>query len=184
MKTILIAIKNDFARDTYFEAFSKEYFNVIKTGSGREALDLIKTEMPDVALIDAELADIDGFAVLSEIRADEVTKKIPVIAFVQFAKEEDRAKAIEFEANDFISQAEVTPLEVVRRAKIILGEQKSYRVALRKNLYNAKELIADLGYPYEFKCPKCGSDLVLCMIRDLSKGKNYFIVSVVCPECD
>ena len=45
---------------------------------------------------------------------------------------------------DFIIGALVSPAEAVRKVKIILGEQKSYRLEIKKDLYNAKELIKDL----------------------------------------
>ena len=65
-----------------------------------------------------------------------------------------------------------------------MGEQKSYRIAIYKNLYNAKELITDFGYIYDLKCPQCASDMILYLIRDLSMGENYFKASFICPECN
>jgi hypothetical protein len=99
-------------------------------------------------------------------------------------KTEDRKKSIELDAKDFIGAATVTPLEAIRRVQIALGEQKSYRLVIQKNLYNAKEFISDFGLSYDLKCPKCGVDLVLYLIRDLSKGEDYFKISFICPECD
>jgi len=184
MKKILIAINNDFVRETYLEVFKIENFDVLVAKKGKEALTLTKDELPDIILADIDLPEIGGFQLLETLKKEASTKAIPVIIFVQIEKKKDRMKAIELEAKDFISAANVTPAEAVRRVKIALGEQRSYRIFPQKNLYNAKELITDLGYTYDFKCPECGNDLVFYLIRDLSKGEKYFILSIICPECN
>ena len=183
MRKILIAIDNDFIRETYSEVFKEDNFEVFTAKKGKEALDLAKSELPDMIIADIELSEMGGFKLIETLREEASTKKIPIIVFSQIEKQKDREKAMELEAKDFITAVVVTPIEVVRRVKIALGEQKSYRIVPQKNLYNAKELITDLGYIYDFKCSECGGDLVFHLIRDLSKGEKYFIVSVICPKC-
>ena len=183
MKKILIAIDNDFVRETYTEVFKEENFEILRTKNGEEALSLAKEKKPDIILADITLSEMGGFELLKALKEDSSTNEIPVIIFAPIEKQKDRIKAMELEAKDFISAANVTPAEVIRRVKIALGEQRSYRISITKNLADAKQLITDLGYTYDFKCPECGSDLVLNLIRDLSKGEKYFIVSVFCPEC-
>jgi len=183
MKKILIAIDNDFVRETYFEVFKENNFEVFTTKEGKEAIDLAKSELPDIIIADIGLSDIGGFKLIETLREEDSTNNIPVIIFCQIEKEKERAKAMELEVKDFITAVVVTPIEVVRRVKIALGEQKSYKIFPTKNLYDAKDLITDLGYIYDFKCSGCGNDLVFHLIRDLSKGEKYFILSVICPEC-
>ncbi len=183
MRKILIAIDNNFTRETYSEVFKEENFEVFATKEGKKTIDLAKSELPDIIIADTGLSEMGGFKLMETLKEDASTKKIPVIIFSQIEKQKDRAKAMELEAKDFITAVVTMPIEVVRRVKIALGEQKSYRIFPQKNLYNAKELITDLGYTYDFKCPECSNDLVLHLIRDLSKGEKYFIVSVICPEC-
>ncbi|MCX6759596.1 MAG: response regulator [Candidatus Nealsonbacteria bacterium] len=177
-------MKNDFMRKTYFEVFQAEGFQAFKTNNGKEVLDLAKKETPNIILLDVALSEMDGFRALEALKKDTSTQKIPVIMYAQLEKKEDRAKAIELEARDFITAAEVTPLEAINRIKIILGEQRSYRVAINKNDgYDIKEFIEDLIGNKVAKCPKCGSDLILHLIKDLSKGPDYFKVSFICPKC-
>lgn len=184
MKKILIAIKNAFVRETYSEVFKEKDFKVFSAQNGKEALDLVKKEKPDIILADVGLPEIGGFELLETLKKDPTTQKIPVIIFAQIGKKLNRTKAMELEAKDFITSAECTPLEVIRRVKIALGEQRSYRISMLKHMHDGKELITDLGHSYDFKCPECGSDLLLYLIRDLSKGEKHFILSVVCPECN
>jgi len=182
-KKIIIAIKNDFIRETYSEVFKGQDFLVFKTKKGKEVLTLTEEEKPDIIIVDVDLPDLGGFEVLKTLREKKTEKEIPIIIFSQIEKKAEKMKAIELEAKDFIAATDVTPSEAIRKIKIALGEQKSYMVAPQKHLFGAKELIADLGYDYDFKCPTCGSDLVFDLIRDLSKGEKYFIVSIICPKC-
>lgn len=183
MKKILIAIKNEFIKEAYSEVFQKENFQVFKTGNGKEALGLANKEKPDIILADIALSELDGFGLLEELKKNVSTQKIPVIIYAQFERKEDKIKAMELEAKDFITAADVTPSETIRRVKITLGGQKSYRIAIQDNVYNAKELIKDLNQNGNSKCPKCGSALVLYLIRDLSRGENYYKVSLICSKC-
>ncbi len=184
MRKILIAVNNEFIRETYSEVFKAENFEVFRARDGKEALDLVKKEKPDIIIADIALSEMGGFELLEALKKESSTKKIPVIIFAQFEKKDDRIKAMELEAKDFITAADITPAEAVRRAKIALGEQRSYRISLQKNLQNAKELITDLGYSYDFKCSECGCDLAFHLMRDLTRGEKYFIVSIICPKCD
>jgi len=184
MKKILIAIDNDFIREAYSEVFKKEEFTVLETKKGKKALDLAKKEKPDVALLDILLSEIGGFELLEVFKKENSTKKIPVVIFTQLEKRQDRQKAMELEAKDFVTAASISPTEIIRRVKIVLGEQKSYRLKVSKDTNAIKELMKDLDYRPDLSCSKCGANLELCLIRDLSKGRSHFIVSFVCPNCD
>ncbi len=182
-KTIAIGIANDFIRQTYAEVFQQEGYNVLAEKDGEKLFDSAQEILPEVIIADVNLEKIGGLDFLKKAKQNPQLRVIPIIIFTEIERADCREKAIELEARDFFVGTRITPLEVLRRIKIILGEQKSYMVAIQKNLYDAKELITDLGYSYDFKCPKCGSDLVIHLIRDLSKGENSFLLSVICPRC-
>lgn len=183
MSKILIAINNDFIRETYKEVFINQGLEVFITNKGNEVLELAKNKTPDIIILDIALAEIKGLELLETLKKENITKKIPVIVFAQFERKEEKLKAIELNAKDFITATDVTPAELIAKVKIILGGQKSYRVAIKENLQNAKELLKDLGYNTDNKCPKCGKPLVLYLIKDLSKGPDYFKASFVCLNC-
>jgi CheY-like chemotaxis protein len=56
-----------------------EGFNYITAASGKEALEKIRAEMPDLILLDVNMPQKDGFAVLQELRQDPAIEHIPVI---------------------------------------------------------------------------------------------------------
>ncbi len=184
-KKILIAIKNEFIKNTYLEVLTKAGF-LVKELEGldleKDVLDKMEKEKIDLLLLDAELGGLD---ILNSLRSSEIGKNnLPkIVIFSQIYKEEYKNQAIELEAKDYVAATNITPAELVRRVKILLGEQRSYLISINKTSYDAKDLIVDLGYDYNFKCPVCGSDMVLYLIRDLSKGEKNFIVSAICPVC-
>ncbi len=63
-------------------------FQPVKALSGYEALELIKSDPPDLVLLDIMMPEMDGFQVLSHIREDPKTEKLPVIMLT--AKNDDK----------------------------------------------------------------------------------------------
>lgn len=180
IKRILIALNNDFLRNTYEEVFKAESgFEILSTKDGNEALKSIQNEKLDLIMVDISLSGIGGFDLIAKIK--EEGKNIPVIIMDQYENKENKEKAMELEARDFIATSSASPNEILRKIKIVLGEQKSYRIKI-SDIEEARILYNDLGYSSDFKCPQCGSIMELNLIRDLSKGNNYFLVSFVCPN--
>jgi len=56
-----------------------EGYHYLEAKDGTEALDKVRTQLPDLVLLDVNMPNKDGFAVLEEIRADPATRNIPVI---------------------------------------------------------------------------------------------------------
>jgi len=184
MRKILFAIQDDFTRRLYFQLFRKEKFEVLEAKNGKEALDLAVKEKPDIILADVFLSKIGGLELLESLKKEVITQRIPVVIFTQIERKGDRIKAIELEAKDFIIGNLVPPPEVVLRIKVTLGEQKTYRLlTCKENLTEVKELAKDLGHAPALKCLYCSSPLSLFLMRDFSKGRNYFKISFICPKC-
>jgi len=184
MKKILFAIHDDFTRRLYFQLFRKEKFEVLEAKNGKEALDLAIKERPDVILADVFLSEIGGLELLESLKKEVTTQRIPVVIFTQIEREGDRIKAMKLEAKDFIVGNLVPPLEVVFKIRMAMGEQKTYRLlTCKENLTEVKELAKDLGHTPTLKCPYCSSPLSLFLMRDFSKGRNYFKISFICPKC-
>jgi len=179
---ILIAIKDSLIRGIYTAVFSANKFEVFAAKDSKNVLEIAKSENPNIILADVLLPPLNVFEVLKELKKDTNTQKIPVVIFGQMEREEDRGKAIEFEAKDFIIGNLTTPLEAVLKIKVHLGEQKTYQIRINKDLEKIQELAKDLEYK-NLDCPFCGSSLELFLIRDLFRGKDYFKVSFICPKC-
>ena len=70
-----------------------EDFTVVKAGSGREGLELVRERRPDVIVLDLLMPDLDGFQVLDELKGDPETASIPIIILTCKAlSQEDRQR--------------------------------------------------------------------------------------------
>jgi len=184
MPKILLAIYDDILRRAYKEVLEEEKLEVLETNNGMKAIDLAFAERPDIVLADVFLLAKNGFEVLKTLQESESTKKIPVLIFSQVGRESEKVQAMELGAKDFIIGSLTLPRELAAKIKIHLGFQKSYQILIdERNAKVAKELRVDMGYSPDYNCPRCGTPMNLFLLRDLSKGKDYFKLSFSCPAC-
>jgi DNA-binding response OmpR family regulator len=90
-------------------------FLVILANSGKQALELVRSDRPDIMLLDIIMPEMDGFEVLQELRKFSL---LPVIAFS--ASLGNRDVAIRLGANDFVPKP-FEPVELARRIRILLA---------------------------------------------------------------
>jgi DNA-binding response OmpR family regulator len=71
---------------------------------GEEALNAVNREHPDLILLDLLLPKLDGFEVLKVLKGDPETAKIPVIVLTARAEEEDRQRALDLGADNYMTK--------------------------------------------------------------------------------
>ena len=72
--------------------------------NGREALAVMARDLPDIVLCDVQMPEMDGYAVIREVRASETLRKIPVIAVTAFAMVGDREKMLDAGFDGYLSK--------------------------------------------------------------------------------
>lgn len=90
--------------------------DVIGAGTGREALDLVEREGPDLVLLDIGLPDIDGYEVLTQIRE---FSDVPIIVLTARDDTLDKIKGLELGADDYITKP-FDHLELLARVRAVL----------------------------------------------------------------
>ncbi len=98
-------------------------FQVVTAYNGNEALDQVRTQLPDLVLLDIMMPDIDGFEVLKKIRE---VNDVPVIMLTAKGEEDDRVKGLELGADDYITKP-FSPRELVSRIKAVLRRTKTFQ---------------------------------------------------------
>lgn len=83
---------------------SDGFYNIKTSFDGAKALELIKTDKPDLILLDVMLPSIDGFDLCKKIKEDEYLKTIQVIMLTAKKMEEDILQGFESGAIDYISK--------------------------------------------------------------------------------
>lgn len=116
---------------------SDGYYNLQKAFDGQEALNLIRTNKPDLVLLDVMLPKINGFEVCKTIKNDEFLNSTQVIMLTAKKMEEDIVQGFENGAIDYISK----PFS----NKILLARIKAHLNNLLKNnsYFKYKNIILD-----------------------------------------
>ena len=83
----LVLVVDDYqdAREMYAEYLSFSGFRVIEASTGTEAVEKAFEQRPDVILMDLSLPGMDGWAATRQLKNDERTKRIPVVALTGHA---------------------------------------------------------------------------------------------------
>ncbi len=102
MKKILIADDKPEVVELITASLKGEGYQIITASDGREALEKIGKEKPDLVLLDIIMPKMDGFEVLIEAKKDQKTKDIPIIMLTAEGQRLDKDKGIKLGAEDYI----------------------------------------------------------------------------------
>jgi len=101
MVKLLLVEDNEMNRDMLSRRLERKGYELIMAKDGGEGVELAKSEMPDLILMDMSLPVLDGWEATRIIKADDATRKIPVIALTAHAMSGDREKAIEAGCDEY-----------------------------------------------------------------------------------
>jgi len=116
MKRKVILVVEDNPRDEALTLRALKKSNVVNdvvvVRDGVEALDYLfgtgthegrdTSELPQMVLLDLKLPKVDGLEVLRKLRADESTRRLPVVIFTSSSEEEDMVKSYNLGANSYV----------------------------------------------------------------------------------
>ena len=114
----LILVVDDETRMIRFIRLNLEQdgFQVISAHNGYDALEQVRSQLPNLVLLDVMMPDLDGFEVLQRIREQS---SIPVIMLTAKGEEDDRVRGLELGADDYITKP-FSPRELVSRVRAVL----------------------------------------------------------------
>lgn len=95
--------------------------SLISTFFGEKGVGLVKTEVPDVIILDLGLPDMDGFEVLRQIRS---FSDVPLVILTVMGDEINKIKGLELGADDYIVKP-FSPGEFLARVKAILRRRET-----------------------------------------------------------
>jgi two-component system response regulator VicR len=100
---------------------SRRGFEVKGANGGREGLDAIRRELPDLVLLDLMMPDMDGWEVYQQMKADEKTRDIPVIVVTAKAQSIDKVLGLHIaKVDDYIAKP-FSPQELLNSVEKVLG---------------------------------------------------------------
>jgi len=120
MKKILIADDRFEVVELVKVTLEGEGYQTIDAFDGREALEKIGKEKPDLILLDIIMPKMDGFEVLRNLKDDSNTKDIPVIMLTAKGQKVDKEKGGKLGAQDYIIKP-FSPSHLLRKIEEILA---------------------------------------------------------------
>jgi Tfp pilus assembly pilus retraction ATPase PilT/CheY-like chemotaxis protein len=103
-KTVLLVEDEEPLRRVLRDLLEREGFTVVEAADGVQALDEVDRSAPDVLVLDLNLPRLDGYGVLSHLRARPSTARLPVIVLTAKGDEENEVRVFETGANDFLTK--------------------------------------------------------------------------------
>jgi two-component system nitrogen regulation response regulator NtrX len=85
-KTILVVDDEDDVRDSVREVLSDEGYRVLDTADGTRVLDMIRTERPELVLLDIWMPQVDGIGLLKEIKSQEPEINVVMVSGLQYSR--------------------------------------------------------------------------------------------------
>ncbi|ARJ50857.1 response regulator transcription factor [Staphylococcus lutrae] len=140
MKSTLLVIEDDDAILHLIDvALTMDYYKVITAKSGKEADFRLRTEQPDIILLDLGLPDIDGLALIQQFR-DFVD--IPIIVISARTEEHTIVSALDHGANDYMTK----PFNIDElRARIRVAERMSKSIENSQSHFKNGPLMIDFN---------------------------------------
>lgn len=120
MKKILIVDDEPNIVMTLEYTFKKSNYEVFIARDGQEALDILKTNYPDVIILDIMMPMVDGFATLEQIRKDENLQHTKVMFLSAKNKESDIEKGLALGADAYMTKP-FSIKKVVEKVEELLG---------------------------------------------------------------
>jgi signal transduction histidine kinase/CheY-like chemotaxis protein len=116
---ILVIDDDPTVHDLMARYLSKEGFRVMIATGGKEGIAMAKQNKPDLITLDVLMAEMDGWAVLSELKADPVTADIPVIILTMF---DDKEMGFALGASDYMTK----PIDRERLLNVLRKHHQSH----------------------------------------------------------
>jgi len=119
-KTIIFIDRDEFFRKLYKNKFEKKGMEVIQD-KGRESLEKIKENKPDLVITDVILNGTDGFSIIEDMKEDEELSNIPVIVFTSLSQETDKKNAEELGVDAYFVKQDVQISEMMNKVTELLS---------------------------------------------------------------
>jgi two-component system, OmpR family, alkaline phosphatase synthesis response regulator PhoP len=118
----------------------KEGYRVTAIRDGAKGLQQVKSETPDLLILDIMLPEIDGLEICRRVRSDTKVAALPIIMLTAKGEETDRVVGLEVGADDYLTKP-FSPKELVARVKALL--RRAERREAEPELYVYGDLVLD-----------------------------------------
>ena len=117
--TVLLIDDDDASQYVYGAVLAHHGFTVVAARTGTRGLELLDGPLPDVVVLDIGLPGLDGFEILTRIRGNERTARLPVLVVTVHVFEADQRRAREAGCDVFLKKPLQPALLAAEVARIL-----------------------------------------------------------------
>lgn len=110
----------------------KSGYDVKSSLNGIEGLALIRSERPDMVLLDIVLPGKDGFEILEELNKDRIVPKTPVIVISNSGQPVEIARILKLGVRDYLIKVNFSPTEVINKVELVFASEERREAAEKK----------------------------------------------------
>lgn len=172
--TILVVEDQQHVRDNVKEILESSAYKVFSAGCGKEAIEIVKSEIPDLVISDIMMPGMDGYELLENFQRDPNLQNIPFIFLSAKSSEFDLRSGMIKGADDYITKP-FRAKDLLRSVETRLAKYRNWK----KNIDKLRESFA-LAVPHELRTPLIPllgySEIILEDIKKISKEEIYDLV--------
>ena len=122
MAKVVVADDDRMLRKAAETTLRRQGHAVATASDGEEALQLIRSEQPDVIVLDLIMPKLQGFDVLQILKQDTLTSAIPVIVLSSLAQEQDKQEALNLGAIAYFNKSTLSLGELAKQVEQTLKQ--------------------------------------------------------------
>jgi two-component system cell cycle response regulator DivK len=103
-RTILVVEDNDRNRRLLKVLLKAKGYDVIEAATGEEAMSCLKSQKPELILMDIQLPNMDGLELIRKIKSEAETRDIPIVAVTAYAMKGDKERILEAGCSAYVSK--------------------------------------------------------------------------------
>ena len=157
---ILIVEDNQENMDLLIYFLRPQGYELLTVKDGLSALEAVEKEHPDIILLDIMLPKLDGYEVCERLKSRHDTKFIPIIMLTALKELQDKVKALEVGADDFLSKP-FENVELLARVRSLLRLKQYHDELQSKNIELEKKNVSLL------RMDKFKEDLINLIVHDM-----------------
>ena len=139
---ILVVDDEPLALEIAQMTLDRQGFRTMSARGGIPGLEMIRSERPDLVLLDITMPDLDGFGVFKELRNDPELVNLPVIFVTARDDMADKVHGLELGAVDYITKP-YNPSELIARVRSTLRMKKLEREAAGREREEARRKVVE-----------------------------------------
>jgi CheY-like chemotaxis protein len=124
---VLIVEDSENVRKSYVDLLSGAGYEVLEAAEGKKALEIIKNQRPDLILLDLLLPEVNGFQILTKLKAHQQMRQIPVLVLSALDGKAHIQRILKSGVADYVVKGSHSPEELLHKIQRFLSSHPSAR---------------------------------------------------------